>query len=237
MNIQLEEKILTTLKQLTFKKEFFKELYELGVDSTTHGVPRILKCFKRREWFISMIWSLIFITALAYCCITITKCVRSYYQFNVSSTISKIHNLPAPFPAVTICNINPFNEAYASDYIYNKTSLAKCFDTTNSSQFQACMNTSNPNIAFELFNDQIKHIVANDQSLTAWDHYWYGYDLQTDMTISCEYNGIQCNASNDFVQYWDNQYGNCYTFNKNEGLLSSSIGDRDGLKMELVVSK
>ncbi len=63
-----------------------------------------------------------------------------------------------------------------------------------------------------------------------------GYDLQTDMTISCQYNGIPCNVSNNFIQFWDNRYGNCYTFNADSAQKTSSTGGDHGLVMELVCS-
>lgn len=216
------------------KTEIIQELYDLSVESTSHGIPRIIKSAFRKEWTITAMWSIVFTGCFVYCIYTLVLVFNTYYSYGVTSTISKFENLPATFPAVTICNINPFNEAYAGDYILNKSSTAKCFDYSNSSNFVACMNITDPYLAFGTFNDQIKRIVANDKTLTAYDHFWYGYDLQTDMTISCQYNGIPCNVSNNFIQYWDNQYGNCYTFNTDGALKTSSTGDGHGLEMELV---
>lgn len=221
----------------SLKTELIEEMYNLSVESTSHGIPRIIKSAFRKEWLITTMWCIVFLGCFIYCIYTLVDVFNTYYTFGVTSTISKIQNLPATFPAITICNINPLNEAYASGYILNRTSTAKCFDYTNSSSFEACMNITDPNVAFETFDDQIKRIVANDKTLSAYDHYWYGYDLQTDMTISCQYNGIACNVSNNFVQYWDNTYGNCYTFNKDGALKTSSTGENSGLKMELVCSK
>lgn len=114
----------------------------------------------------------------------------TYYSYGVTSTISKKQDLPATFPAVTICNINPLNEAWANENIYNRSTYAKCFDFTNSTEFQACMGIKNTNVAFEFFNDQLKRLLASDKTLTAEDYYWYGYDLQSDMTISCQFNPV-----------------------------------------------
>jgi hypothetical protein len=59
------------------------------------------------------------------------------------------------------------------------------------------------------------------------------------MTISCQFqfSGIQCNASNDFIHFWDNQYGNCYTFNGDSSKKTSATGEVTGLELELVVRK
>jgi hypothetical protein len=56
-------------------------------------------------------------------------------------------------------------------------------------------------------------------------------------TISCQFSGIQCNASHDFIHFWDNQYGNCYTFNRDSSKKTSATGEDAGLELELVVRK
>jgi hypothetical protein len=223
--------------KINFKKQFLQELHDLAVDSTSHGFPRIFKSAWRKEWLITILWSVLFLASFIYCVYSIVVCFETFLMYGVTATISRVQNLPATFPAITICNINAFNEAYVTEYIFNKTELAKCFYTTNGTVFEKCMNTLYPNKAFYTFNDNIKRIVANDKELTETDHYWYGYDLHTDMLISCNYNGVSCNSS-DFVQYWDNVYGNCYTFNKGDKpLVTSSPGDNYGLQLELIVSK
>ena len=237
MNKQNEGEKLRMQIGSQLKTEIKRELYDLSVESTSHGIPRIIKSAFRKEWLITAMWSAVFTGCFIYCVYTLVQVFNTYYSYGVTSTISKIENLPAPFPAVTICNINPFNEAYAGDYILNKSTKAGCFDYSDSTRFVACMNINDPYLAFATFNDEIKRIVANDKTLTDYDHFWYGYDLQTDMTISCQYNGIPCNVSNNFVQYWDNRYGNCYTFNKDGALKTSSTGDDHGLEMELVCCK
>ena len=80
------------------------------------------------------------------------------------------------------------------------------------------MNMHSTNKAFDKFYDKLKRIVANDKTFTFDDHFWYGFDLQSDMSILCEYSGIQYNASNNFVKYWNNHCGNCHTFNKEKDL-------------------
>jgi hypothetical protein len=231
-----DQKLRNRVGGSQLKTEIIQELYDLSVESTSHGIPRIIKSAFRKEWTITGMWSVVFSGCFIYCVYTLVQVFNTYYSYGVTSTISKKQDLPTTFPAVTICNINPFNEAYAGDYILNKSSTAKCFDYTNSSNFVDCMNITDPYLAFGAFNDQIKRIVANDKSLTAYDYYWYGYDLQTDMTISCQYNGIPCNVSNNFIQFWDNRYGNCYTFNADSAQKTSSTGGDHGLVMELVCS-
>ena len=182
-----DQKLRNRVGGSQLKTEIIQELYDLSVESTSHGIPRIIKSAFRKEWIITGMWSVVFTGCFIYCIYTLVLVFNTYYSYGVTSTISKFESLPTTFPAVTICNINPFNEAYAGDYILNKSSTAKCFDQKNGSNFVACMNIADPYNAFQTFIDQIKRIVANDKTLTSNDTYWYGYDLQTDMTVSCTF--------------------------------------------------
>jgi hypothetical protein len=143
---------------------------------------------------------------------------------------------------VTICNLNPFNEKFSTDYINKTTEEGKCFSKVNGEEFAACLNQSNSYEIFEYdkFIDRIKRTIANDKSLTDIDQEYYGYSLQYDMLLTCNYNQEPCNSTN-FIKYWDNIYGNCYTFNSANNtivpLKSSVTAEKFGLKMELVVSK
>ncbi len=90
----------------------------------------------------------------------------------------------------------------------------------------------------DYFIDRMNRIIANDKNLTDEDKDNYGFSLDHDLLISCEYNGEICVREN-FTKYWSNEYGYCYSFNSNPNntLNSSSIGFKHGLKLELVVRK
>ena len=226
-------------KKKPVRSKIIQEIISILMESTSHGIPRIIKNIVKNDWLIATMWTIVFFTSFSYCISTLINSFTTYYSFSVTSTISKIESLPATFPAITICNINPFNEAYADVYIQNKTERAKCFNYTESIEFNNCMKSfNNTEVAFETFNDQIKRIIANQKNLTEHEYWLYGYDLQTDMTISCQYNGKDCfNVSLSFQQYWDHTYGNCYRFNKDGQLKTSSTGDGYGLQMELIAGK
>jgi hypothetical protein len=61
-----------------------------------------------------------------------------------------------------------------------------------------------------------------------------------DMVISCLYNNYACRTL-DFVYFWDFNYGNCWTFNKEKKTSGSvlkktgRVGPHNGLTMELFV--
>ena len=63
------------------------------------------------------------------------------------------------FPAVTFCNINPFNELDASQYINEKMEKVKFFEN-----IETCLNMKNKTSgALDVFVDRIKRTVANDK--------------------------------------------------------------------------
>ena len=172
-----------------------------------------------------------------------TTSLIEFLRYEVTVKIDRYQDLPATFPAVTICNANPFNEKHANSYIKNVSSQAACFDLTNGDDFATCYNSTDISSAFDDFRQKIKRIVGNDKTLTVNDYNIYGYSLETDMLVSCSYNGQKCTAS-DFKQYWDNYYGNCYTFNygfynttTSSYLETSASGFTNGLKLQLVVSE
>lgn len=145
-------------------------------DSTIHGCGMI---FRSEHWVIRIMWIIFGLGSLAYLVYLMSTTLIEYYKFAVTVSISTYQDLPAVFPAVTICNINPFNEKYSYSYILNKTSKAACFKLPTGDAFSACMNSTNTNSAFDKFNEQMKRVVANDKTLSEWDYYWYGYDLAT----------------------------------------------------------
>jgi hypothetical protein len=223
----------------TLKQKIKSKFHDWCKDSTGHGISHSARS---DNWVMRIVWVLFFIGCMGYCTYTIVRSITDYLKYETTISITRIEDLPATFPAVTICNINPFNEFWASEYINTTVKNYECFNSENSANFQNCLNSNDTNGAIDTFVDQAKRIIANDKNLTEDEHFLYGYDLNADMLISCKFNGLKCDDS-DFTQYWDNIYGNCYTFNnggKNKSLpieRTSESGNKYGLRMELVVSK
>ena len=221
----------------SLKKKLKNEFILWAFNSTAHGISHMAKS---KNLFMTTLWTLFFIVSTYYCFHSIIQSFIEYKSYGVIMKITRVQELPATFPAITFCNINPFNERFAYDYILEKTQKAECFEETDVQSFRTCLNTTNnKNAAMDVFVDRIKRIIANDKSLTEDDYYFIGYDIKHDMLVSCEYNGEDCLEEN-FKKYWSNEYGNCYTFNGNltdEILTSSVTGCKHGLQLELVVSK
>jgi hypothetical protein len=223
----------------SLNEKFKEEAKNWSQESTSHGIPRI---FNSKLLIIKILWAIFFLGSFSYCTFTITKSIIDYVNFSVLLQISTVNDLPATFPTVTICNLNPFNELYAAEKLNETLQIienGQCFLLSIPTLFAQCLNSSNPNSAYKKFVDQLKRSLAN-ANLTDYDRFWYSFDLKYDMLVSCEYNKVQCSAEN-FIKYWDNQYGYCYSFNKGNDstppLKSSVTGEKHGLELEMIASK
>ena len=51
--------------------------------------------------------------------------------------------------------------------------------------------------------------------------------------VTCKFQGLTCRPKRDFTQFWDLDYGNCYTFNNisNQTHLTAFGGENAGLQM------
>ena len=226
MTSSTEEQSLTkTLKETILL--FFKS-------TTLHGYPKI---FNSKNIASKILWISFFSLSMGYFIYQCVLLIIKFNKYDVTASRIRVQELPATFPSITFCNLNPFNEQYAHQYIVKVSDKAKCFNLDNNIDFQNCFNTTNTNQAFDKFIDQLKRKVASDKRLTEAYKQYYGYSLLYDMLVSCDYNGNSCNADN-FTTYWDNDYGNCYTFNggKEDILKTSATGYQYGLKLELLTS-
>ena len=215
-------------------KQSVKEWCE---DSTHHALPRISKS---ESIFVKGMWILFLIMSFGYCTYTITESIIAYYKNEVTVDIKDIPFYPAPFPGVTICNINPFNEQYALSYIEQNIQGAECFNISNQTLFGNCYKNGNYKNADLLFYNFMKQMIREvaSKNLSLSERIQLGYQLDRDMLISCSFNGVEC-FSNNFTHFWSNKFGNCYTFNQGNNttpiINTSSTGDSNGLHLVLTV--
>ena len=212
---------------LPLRKKISEELFIRLQSTTSHGIPRIVSSSNKVS---RVFWAICFLISVSYCIYQISQCLIAFLSYNVIVSIQKVKNSAALFPAVTFCNINPFDETSDNfSILLNNTDNGYCFSSN--------LNTSIINLMFDIFIDQLKRVYANDQ--TVKDRLSYGHDIKN-MLISCNYNGITCSYA-DFTKYWHYQFGACYTFNSGSPNFTTfkagMTGNQNGLKMELVVRK
>ena len=200
-------------KPLNLKSKFV----ELSSGWTAHGYHNI---YRSEHWPVRLMWILIFLLASILCGYMVYKSITDYLQYDVVTKIRDYSQVPANYPVITFCNINPliknssdslikdlldkeFNISYIEqDYFLNQTlsnsTSSLSYKVLTSYEKLMSAKTSSINKAMDpAYGD------ANRQSL------WYNLDQ---LLIYCKYNGKLCNQS-DFAWLFMYEYGNCFQFN------------------------
>ena len=134
--------------------------------------------------------------------------------------VSIIEEFPTIFPAVTICNLNPFVNLTE----INETNLFS----------QASFDSQNLDYYFVEAKENLKRVIAN---LSLDQQQSIGFKLNNETLISCSFNKAICDST-FFASYFDYNYGNCYTFNSgdnNDILNTALIGSDYGLTLEILI--
>jgi hypothetical protein len=91
------------------KKKFIKWCK----DTTNHGVPKIVS---RKNKFIRLMWLLFFIASVTCCIYVITMSLIDFYKYKTAISIHHYQDTQTILPAITICNMNPFNINHVGQY-------------------------------------------------------------------------------------------------------------------------
>jgi hypothetical protein len=216
----------------TLAKRFEKSLLNFLEYSTIGGLSEL---GKRKELYLRIFWMIVVLMCSSYALVTIIETIKIYYRYEVILAFDKYQDMPIKFPAITICNENQFNERYAFNYLKN---LSKTYLLDNGDP-EDIVSSELQQFYFSIYDrnqtvNQLKITLINYLNETELTN--IGYDLDSDLLISCLHNGNLCSEKNgDFKKFWNNIYGNCYTFNR--GNNSYLTGDQNGLHLEMIVSK
>ena len=217
MSTKSKEKISKKLK-LTF--------INWSQSVTYHCFPKIFKA--HTPTFIKFIWCLVFVSFSSLTCFILVNIVLTYYQYRVVSTIQIIHEIPSIFPAITICDANPFTTQYAQKLI----------------DFHAIQifNKTLANMTYVEYN-QIKEKLdmrvrahVNDPAFGDENRRRLGFNL-SHILYECVFSGISCDFNQDFRWLFNYNYGNCFQYNSNQNKndLKRQIinGENYGLSLKL----
>lgn len=154
-----------------------------------------------------------------------------FFDFPVSVSVDTIENQVDNFPAVTICNINPFDSSKNStkefcDYALKMGSRNSTITATDDKpaiyEFRQNMN---------LIKATALSMLKSNSSLIKN----IGFSMES-MLISCFFNGEKCSAL-DFTSTFTFEYGLCHTFNRDPNKIkkTSKAGPNNGLSLELFI--
>jgi len=173
---------------------------ESAMGSSAHGIPNI---FRLENKFLKSMWTICFSGALIYCIYTIASIIKTFLLFEVLTNQQVSNVSPVDFPAITVCNLNPFDRRHAQNYI-------NMVLTNNNISY--VNDITKIDINPKLISNLIKASIKSDQFLNVTQIQYLGFDLNY-MILTCYYNNIPCNSS-DFVWIYDYDYTSCFTFNR-----------------------
>lgn len=178
-------------------------IHKSFLDSTIHGSKRI---FKNNSLFLRIMWICFFLASSTLCTYVIALTLIDYFEFDTVSKTERVHMITTEFPAVTICNTNPFLTNESEKYIDELLKENQIPDI-NDDEFENNSIDGPISRFYRLFLG----MNALDPNRTDAFRRSLGQDI-SDMLFSCTYNLRRCSAE-DFSWYFDIYYGNCFTFN------------------------
>ncbi|RNA01862.1 acid-sensing ion channel 1 isoform X2, partial [Brachionus plicatilis] len=209
--------------------EIFKEWTE---SMTMHGFPNI---FRTKFLAIKIMWIILFLASTTACFFLMTTNLINFFNFDVVTKIRVIDKDSINFPAVTICNINPFVTQQGLEYVQNileENNISSFTDVTIDPIFQDEFSKLNSNYnIFRYFLTTFSKAISNEQKKNL--------SLPFDkMFISCLYNLRPCNQS-QWTWFYNSEFGNCYRFNSDQNSQeiqkTYQAGKYNGLMIELYV--
>ena len=200
---------------------------ECCLNTTAHGLPNI---FRLDNKYLKLMWIICFLASFAYCVYTISIIILSFISFDVLTNQQVLIQSPVEFPAITVCNINPFDRRNAQNYIDNvllKNNISYVSDIKKID--------INPKLVSNLIKASIKSDISLNTSTIQNLGFQFSY-----MILTCYFNNLPCNES-DFIWRYDYDYTSCYTFNSGFDRYGNKIplkqineaGSDGGLKLEL----
>ena len=196
-------------KTKSSKEQVKDYAFECVQRSSIHGIPNLTS--SSVHLIVKFVWAFLCLFSWAYFIYTMVALITYYNKFETNTAISILFESPSDFPAVTICNLNPFDGLQTRDDMDNVT-LNRDLYLNNSDSVRDFVD-----LAMSQYKAYYKDKIDKNDS---WNPYQDGFTMR-EMLISCEYQGKKCNES-DFYWFRDYNYGNCYRFNGND---ASQNGD------------
>lgn len=227
--------------------EVFKKWMDM---STAHALPRIFKIEVTIP--IKIFWTIVMLFCWAWAFYFIIIALIKFFSYPTNSNSANLSEMPTNFPAIDVCNVNPYDgnsaifatvtETQASDDTpdssdgssYDGSSYDD--DSSDRSVYWRAASTASTTYTNITSQNNLALIALENraQNNASFNLAQYGYNI-TSMLLSCRFKGVTCSAS-DFTMYHNFYHGNCYRFNGDNGkgvLQSNKPGWRYGLQLEL----
>jgi hypothetical protein len=185
----------------------------------------IINIIESENKLFKCLWFLTYILAWSLCVFFIFKNLQTYFKYETVTKVDTQKELKTFFPAITFCNLNPFENIDLSkidqkeitdlnDFYVNKTIKSEKYFTENKLNIQTKLSILSSN-NYNKFKIEPQKYYENT-------------------IISCTFNSVKCDTKKFTIKYNEfNGKGICLTFNDDGKLQTSISGYYSGLKIEM----
>lgn len=224
--------------KITKLKRIKQILNESAQNSTSHGIPNI---FRNQNWFLKIIWLIAFLVSTGYCLKFIVFSILDYYDYPVVTKISVKSQIPLELPTITICNMNPFTNDFAYNFVDKTLAENGVYEYSDIEKFGTSMNFQTVGkmklLKYFISVNLMKPNISDETRQKT------GYSIN-DMLISCLYNMQNC-LDVEFEWIFVPYFGNCFKFNSGKNIsghsnppkVTTKSGHVHGVSMEFFVGE
>jgi hypothetical protein len=219
-----------TEKNHTDELALISALEHVVTTSTVQLVGKIYSFKKTAHIPLRILLFLVFILSIGYCMFQVISSTITFASYQTVIATSTYYEAPPEFPTVSYCLQNAFDYNYAYEVIHN-------FTDDGTVQIQNYSRTA------DYLADVTAYYFSNLLRMYSNDPYQlgsnFGYHVDQSL-LSCRFQNKAC-TTNDFMLWFDFEYGNCYRFNAGRDIngteqlikVSGQPGWKYGLSIEL----
>ena len=137
-------------------------------NSSSHLISNLMRS---RNIFFKMLFITCFLISTTYCVYTIARITENYYKYDTVTSLKVRQEIPTNFPAVSFCNLKPFNKLSSTNYL--KPILSKINN-------HGIHDNNYGDDLFEYFNDEAEIIESNIANINGSEDFRrsLGYELK-----------------------------------------------------------
>ena len=191
-------------------------------------VKLFLKAFQTQNKWIKLYLIALLLVVSGTSSYMLVDLITSYLNYDVITTSQLYDETPAVFPRVTICNYNPFQTAYAAQFLAQVNAhISPNVSFFDAEQVGNLSSWEVLQLASKIY--AAAWLTINGENFTDAQRKSLAHDAN-DVIFACQYNYFACEIATDFVRVFDNTFGNCFVFNsagpswKTADVSSSSAG-------------
>jgi hypothetical protein len=187
------------------KDKIFNCFVNWARNSSIHGLPSIFSISSpryKKHLIIKKVWIISVIISLVTCSYFVAFGIKKYFNHEVKTQVRIKPQMPAEFPAVTICNQNMLITNFSQEFV---DQVFEKYNIVNNTALNFTSLVEKQKFLIFLMSQNSYELLTLDERNKL------GLTID-EMIISCKYNQIPC-QKDDFDVIYKSGFGNCFMFN------------------------